>query len=550
MEAISKDSRQGIPDHDLSMKNMSITDDTDVVDMFWKMMPLDRDALLKLVRDRAEDIDDKKYRNWNVHHVDEAIKVIIGGAQFTTHTDLWATEYKGIMPPPDFGRYLTKDRFTRVLRYWARGTLGVEHDLGHDPWGEVRPWIEGHNNKRLKELSPGTRLVADESMLPWHGNAGSGGVPHLSFIKRKPHPLGVEVKTVCDCSTGVMMYCDLQEGKIRMQRKHYADKFPHTTACTARLFFKMGMNETGIRNRIHRIVYADSWFAGRTTARALMAELGLHFTGPVKTSTRGFPMDALRWAVSEEERGGHVVFHNEEEDLWAVGWNDHHYKCYITTQGTTEPGKDAQKKRQRLNDGHNYNVAVKRPDVIARYQSDMGFVDRHNRFRHEMLGLHEIWKTKRWQTRIQIEMIAIAVIDTFLLARKFMPRYHDDANDETSAFWKFTRDLIVQLTRDRPPEDETSSRCFQVATGKYVVQDGPNKGKKFSKQYCCHYCSLSRRKEIKTDGTAGTKAPRTSYSCIAHPKIYMCRKGKCTCWEEHLADITLGKGGNTDSLDF
>jgi hypothetical protein len=137
-------------------------------------------------------------------------------------------------------------------------------------------------------------------MLPWHGNAGSGGVPHLSFIKRKPHPLGVEMKkTVCDCSTGVMMYCDLQEGKLRMARKHYANKFPHTTACTTRLFFKMGMNETGTRNRLHRIVYADSWFAGRTTARALMVELGLHFTGPVKTSTRGFPMDALRWAVSK-----------------------------------------------------------------------------------------------------------------------------------------------------------------------------------------------------------------------------------------------------------
>jgi len=74
------DARQGIPDHDLSMKNMTITDDTDVVDIFWKMMPMDRDALCKIVRDRAEDIDDKKYRNWNVHHIDEAIKVIIGGA--------------------------------------------------------------------------------------------------------------------------------------------------------------------------------------------------------------------------------------------------------------------------------------------------------------------------------------------------------------------------------------------------------------------------------------------------------------------------------------
>ncbi len=91
VEAIRMDARQGIPDHDLSMKNMTITDDTDVVDIFWKMMPLDRDALCKIVRERAEDIDDKKYRNWNVHHIDEAIKVTIGGAQFTIKVIIGAT---------------------------------------------------------------------------------------------------------------------------------------------------------------------------------------------------------------------------------------------------------------------------------------------------------------------------------------------------------------------------------------------------------------------------------------------------------------------------
>ncbi len=25
---------------------------------------------------------------------------------------------------------------------------------------------------------------------------------HLSFVKRKPEPLGVELNTVCDCTTG------------------------------------------------------------------------------------------------------------------------------------------------------------------------------------------------------------------------------------------------------------------------------------------------------------------------------------------------------------
>ena len=51
-------------------------------------------------------------------------------------------------------------------------------------------------------------LTVDESMIAWKGNSGvAGAVPHLSFVKRKPEPLGVEIKTVCDCTTGATCSC-------------------------------------------------------------------------------------------------------------------------------------------------------------------------------------------------------------------------------------------------------------------------------------------------------------------------------------------------------
>ena len=40
-------------------------------------------------------------------------------------TDLWATEYKGMLAPPDFVRVLSYDRFQRILRYLARGPDGT-----------------------------------------------------------------------------------------------------------------------------------------------------------------------------------------------------------------------------------------------------------------------------------------------------------------------------------------------------------------------------------------------------------------------------------------
>ena len=64
---------------------------------------------------------------------------------------------------------------------------------------------------------------------------------------------------------------------------------------------------------------------------------GIHFTGPVKMGSGGFPINEMRWQLSTMERGEHIVLKLAGKDIWAVGWHDHHYKCYITTHGMTLP---------------------------------------------------------------------------------------------------------------------------------------------------------------------------------------------------------------------
>jgi hypothetical protein len=115
--------------------------------------------------------------------------VIFGGAQFKSETDLWSTEARGMMPPPNFGRVLSRDRFKRILRYWAHGTRDDKDKLRARPWAQVDKWVRGFNNARLREICPGSSLTPDEMMLEWKGKSGHGGLPHLSFIiKRKPQP--------------------------------------------------------------------------------------------------------------------------------------------------------------------------------------------------------------------------------------------------------------------------------------------------------------------------------------------------------------------------
>ncbi len=180
--------------------------------MFNALLPMSKDNLLKIVRENAEEENDR--RHYFLWHIDCTMALIFGGAQFKAETDLWSTERKGMMPPPDFGRVLSRDRFKRIVRYWSRGLRREREKLRGQPWAQVDSWVKGFNAARLRELCVGSSLTPDVMMLEWKGKSGHGGIPHLSFIKRKPQPLGTELKSVCEGTFGICVYIEIQKNGL------------------------------------------------------------------------------------------------------------------------------------------------------------------------------------------------------------------------------------------------------------------------------------------------------------------------------------------------
>jgi hypothetical protein len=153
------------------------------------------------------------------------------------------------------------------------------------------------------------------------------------------------------------------------------------------------------------------------------------------------------------ERGDHVAMEHEDEEgnkTWAVGWSDVHHKTRVTTHGSTDDGEPASKKRQRA-DGRDCQIEVKRPKTTQAHQQNMGWVDRHNWHRQAMLRLDQVRRTMRCQTRMQMEIMALSMVDALLACRTFMPKWRDMPNDE-SVFDKFLLTVIPQL--DRRAEEE------------------------------------------------------------------------------------------------
>jgi hypothetical protein len=211
--------------------------------------------------------------------------------------------------------------------------------------------------------------------------------------------------------------------------------------------------------------------------------------------------------LSRMKRGEHIVMKCNEEEMWAVGWHDHHYKCYLTTHGTDLPGKPAPKKRQDFETNTNYKILIPRPEIIAKYQQEMGWVDRHNRYRQGILGLHNIWKTKRWQTRIQLELLGVSLVDSFLARLRLLPKWQSEKDDDQdgSLFWKYVCELLKQLDqtprheRNRENEIDPAAGCVQIRLGVTKILSGINKGNHKTVQQRCTSCRARNKKWRKGD---------------------------------------------------
>jgi hypothetical protein len=122
----------------------------------------------------------------------------------------------------------------------AHGVDGEEDVLKELPWEEVGRWVRAFNRSRKEKLTFGTDLTPDEMMFAWRGKQGNGGIPHLSYIERKPIPLGTELKVVCEGTMGLCGYLEIQKGKVAMARVKHTSKYKATSACTVRLMDKWG----------------------------------------------------------------------------------------------------------------------------------------------------------------------------------------------------------------------------------------------------------------------------------------------------------------------
>ncbi|NBX97284.1 hypothetical protein EBQ81_00260, partial [bacterium] len=260
------------------------------------------------------------------------------------------------------------DTFRKIKRVLAFPTYDdsapeklADMGPGPDNMRFIRRWLHACNDQWKTSWEAGTYLVVDETMVAWSGT----GTAHLTYIPRKPSPLGIMVKVTCCGSSGVLLHAELVEGAVVDHNKEWYSEYKATTACTLRLTKQW--HGTG------RVVVGDAWFGSVRTVEELRNR-GLYAVMCVKQGCSGYPRAELRASL---RRRGDQRFYEKDiwlaqgpVPMWAGGHQDKQPLLLCATTGTSLPGEKKVRYRSRLENGNIVKVRyeLEQPDMHATYR--------------------------------------------------------------------------------------------------------------------------------------------------------------------------------------
>jgi hypothetical protein len=171
---------------------------------------------------------------------------------------------------------ISRNRFQDLTALYPYAFIGPETTTrvwngAQDPWYPIIDHVNGYNTNRTLRIAASKEKTVDETMSPFMPQTTKrGGLPHLSFVKRKPKPLGSEFKTVACAKTGVMLHLEIQRGKEPMKHCKFVNELAATAACTLRLgLATKHCGQLSNDDTPKDVFYGDSWFASVKTAVAM-----------------------------------------------------------------------------------------------------------------------------------------------------------------------------------------------------------------------------------------------------------------------------------------
>ena len=301
----------------------------------------------------------------------------------------WASMKDTMFPAINFSEFMTITRFEEIVKF-------LQLSNSPDPDKQVLDFIAVVNQHLLHALTPGKFITLDETMIKSYHKNLKGKIK----IKRKPCPIGNEIKDMTDAATNIVIRLELYEGKEDIATKEHVKKFGATCATTLRL--TKPLHGSG------RVIIADSWFGSVKTVSQLR-KAGLHAAMVVKTAHKMYPVDLL--STHKLKRGEWVSYTSEIDGvkLMATSFMDLKLKQFISTCSTSLEGQPRVTK----------HGVVPRPQVAEMYLRNAASIDIHNHVRTGGLGCEDVLVTDSYHMRQFAGIFGFLFTNSYLAFKKF-----------------------------------------------------------------------------------------------------------------------------------
>ncbi len=350
-------------------------------------------------------------------------------------------EWKSVLPGANFKQHdIQFFRFKQFKRFvpsiWESEVMKAKND----PWWKFAWAVELFNSNRTNNILSSSDRILDESMSVFRPRTTkTGGLPNISYILRKPEPLGTEFKCVVCPITKVMIHLEIQRGKVGMSSQPHNKTLGATAGCAVRIAQRT--SQTSL-DGIVETVKGDAWFGSvRSVCNVSLCEkngVGKEAFFQLKNNSRGFPKKQLKDILKNEPGGASVVLTAKDPDtgtdLLAIGYK-YNTKTTLFFVGTQGAGStyDGCPYQMKFPDKHG-NICVRevpRPAVISEYFEQSNCVDIHNQLRQYALRLEKHWVTTDPYFRLHTTLTCINVVDTFRLCQFHSIFQNNHANGMT-----------------------------------------------------------------------------------------------------------------------
>ena len=156
-------------------------------------------------------------------------------------------------------------------------------------------------------------LMLDESMSGWRQKTlKTCGLPHISYVVRKPVPLGTMLRNSVECTTGIFVHHDIVESSTDQWKIKHSDPPAKSSLPRGEMVSyhtaEVLWQAEGANFVRGGWVGGNAWFGSIESCIELKKHLGLHSTFIIKQNVQYFPKKILHFMLVARH-GSHTAGH-------------------------------------------------------------------------------------------------------------------------------------------------------------------------------------------------------------------------------------------------